>query len=155
MSKMIKYVFLILKIKDDEMKKLTLKDLQEKYKEPEQSIYSVIEYAQSLYPTYPDHPKKPFLKRGDHTSEEASLYAKELKSYENQIAIYRKEKQAYDEKVREIDEVIIAFIKEEASFSMVPKESQDKVWNKAWEDGHSSGYSEVYHQLCQLVELFC
>jgi hypothetical protein len=31
---------------------------------------------------------------------------------------------------------------------------QSKVWWKAWEDGHSYGYYEVYQKLDDLVELF-
>ena len=30
---------------------------------------------------------------------------------------------------------------------------RDKVADKAWSDGHSSGYMEVYHQLVELAEM--
>jgi hypothetical protein len=33
-------------------------------------------------------------------------------------------------------------------------EQKQKVWYKAWNDGHADGYYEVYLKLCDLLELF-
>ncbi len=51
-----------------------------------------------------------------------------------------------------IDSTIIEFIKEQAGISIVPEQYRENLWNKAWEDGHSGGFYEVY--LSSLIEIF-
>lgn len=36
----------------------------------------------------------------------------------------------------------------------VPEQYKDKVFSKAWSDGHSSGWSEILNELYGLVEIF-
>jgi len=54
-----------------------------------------------------------------------------------------------------ISNIIEEFIKDVSGFNKtVPDDKKSKVYSKAWEDGHSSGYYEVYLCLLSLVELF-
>jgi len=118
------------------------------------NIYDDIKFAQSFYPPYPDRPTKPRL-LSSHNSIDAKRHAENMvqweidnDSYKVAISVYRNEE--YD-----INQIIEAHIKEESGFNtIIPDDKKDKVWRKAWEDGHSNGYSEVYGCLCGLVDLF-
>jgi hypothetical protein len=41
---------------------------------------------------------------------------------------------------------------EEFGTSKWPKEARDKVWQKAWEDGHAHGYSEIYDEYSEVAD---
>lgn len=130
------------------MKTLTIQDL-EKF-----NVYKAIEYVRKLEPDYTSRPLKPFLKI-NASSSEVKQYATELENYELSLVEYTANKQIRDKEVRQLYDVLEDFIKENSGFyEIVPKDKQDKVWRYAWQQGHSSGYSEVYNYLLDLVELF-
>lgn len=98
---------------------------------------------------YPMKPKKPKLDK-DHTPAAARSYADDLEQYEKEIENYndelsycRSRKAArlkeFQDKLRDDYDIT------EAQFFV--------IWHKAWEEGHGSGLSEVYHYFDEFYEL--
>jgi len=127
---------------------LTIEDLRKI-----ENVYDAIQYSQEFYPKYVLPPKKPRLKK-DHFSDDAEKYAKDLKEYEIKYEEWEKDDNQIKEKTIEINTIVIEYIKEAAGFESIPNKSKDKVWSKAWVDGHSAGFYKVYLELCELVDLF-
>jgi hypothetical protein len=119
----------------------------------QESVSNAIEWAKSNFGTYPRHISKPFLKP-NADSKDAIEYAKQLEEWEAKVEQNKKDKLAYNKNKYAIEAVIESFIKEEAGISIVPIQYREKLWSKAWSDGHSSGYYDVYAQLCSLVDIF-
>ncbi len=118
------------------------------------SVAKAIEYAyKELQPEWINAPKKPYLSN-PHTSEQALAYSAALKQYEDDMEVYKTNKKLRDEQNNIVHEALVEFIKEEACLCDVPKQYQDKVYARAYEDGHSSGMYEVYLKLNDLVEIF-
>jgi hypothetical protein len=133
------------------------KDIKEKVNElfNEQSVSEAIKLAQEiLYKPYPKSISKPCL-IGTHTSDDAKQYASDLKEYEYDIKLYNKQKNEVVQANVVVDYYIEKQLKEISGLiSEVPEDKQAKVWSRAWEEGHSAGYYEVYLCLCNLIELF-
>lgn len=117
------------------------------------SVSEVIEYGESLYPIYPVKPKKP-ISITLNTSQEAHDYGNKLFEYE-------KEKKEYDEKCMIlrvhrliVDGAIVDFIKQQSGLYDVPVIYQEKVYQKAYESGHSEGYYEIFLKLKRLTDIF-
>lgn len=118
------------------------------------NVYEAVNHAQSLYGEYPEKPDKPTLRK-EHTSSDIKVYNKEYEKYETALSAYKTEQDMYRKRKRDCDDAIEEYIKELSGFNkIVPESRKNKVWFKAWEDGHSSGYTEVYGCLCNLVDLF-
>ena len=117
------------------------------------NMSEAIKYAQEQYGEYPSKPSKPNLKHG-HSSIEAKQYVSDLEVWEKNISEYDKKVSEFRERSSLVNEVIEDFIKDEAGLNLIPETSRGKVWSKAWSDGHSNGYYEVYGVLCSLVDLF-
>ena len=116
--------------------------------------YEAIEYIKGLEPDYIHGPIKPTLK-SNPTSTEAKEYAEKLEQYETDLAEYKIKNDERGKISRDLYTVLEDYLKEDAGlYTTVPKDKQDKVWNYAWRQGHSSGYGEVYGYLVELVELF-
>ena len=112
-----------------------------------------IEMAESFRLLYPERLSKPYLQK-THTSAELKQYAILLEAWEKDNAAYVEKRKEVQAQHRLVNEQIELFIKNQANFASIPTDKQDKVWSKAWEDGHSAGYHEVYLELCELVDLF-
>src|SRR5688500_9034239 len=61
------------------------------------------------------------------------------------------ERRAYSEHQRAIDEMFYIDICEDLGLDP-SKESSQKVFSKAYDDGHAYGYTEVYSKMVDLVE---
>ena len=74
----------------------------------------------------------------------------EYKTWENTI------KTAEDNHNNETDSCCENLVREESGLNnlKIPQRQADKIWSKAWQDGHSDGYYSVYCKLLELVELF-
>jgi phenylalanyl-tRNA synthetase alpha subunit len=96
---------------------------------------------------------RPFLK-SKHTSEEAMKYAEEFKAYEENKKAEKDEIEANKHFTSEAMDVFEEFVKNKADFYSVPEQYQPKVWSKAYQDGHSHGYSSIYNHLVELIEIF-
>ena len=129
---------------------LTLETIKSWNVDVENTLSMIGEYN----PPYPQRPSKPML-NPKHSTEDVLEYAKFLESYDKEYEQYKFNKSFYDEEMSQLDSLKEEFIKDYVGFyENVPKDKQAKVWSKAWEDGHSSGWNDVYYQLDELVELF-
>lgn len=107
------------------------------------SVYNAINFATSQYP---NKPKKPIITI--HTAKEAADYAVKLLEYENRYT-------EHCSSVDEINKIITEYIKILSGFYVyVPEQYQEKVYDNAYINGHSSGYFEIYLKLLNLVKLF-
>lgn len=118
-----------------------------------QSVSNAIEWATDNYGDYPKKPPKPMLKK-DANSKEVLEYAELLKNWELDSVIYKEQLETYKHNQNKIDSIIIEYIKEEAGISIVPQQYRDKLYAKAYEDGHSNGFYEIYNCLHSLIEIF-
>lgn len=118
------------------------------------SAYEAIDYIKGLEPEYISRPQKPILNLNANASE-AREYAEKLDQFDIDLAEYKIKDGERGKISRELWSVLEDYLKDEAGlYTTVPKEKQDKVWSYAWQQGHSSGYGEVYGYLVDLVELF-
>ena len=117
------------------------------------SVYTIIEKAEDFKQSYPATPYKPRLK-DNAASSEVKEYAKLLEQYEEEYKEYELDIHIVHRSNINIDNEIELFIKEISGLNNIPEKSRDKVYYKAYRDGHSSGLYSVYQQLCELVELF-
>lgn len=116
-------------------------------------VYEAIKWALSLNGEYPSKPKSPIL-LSKHNSLDVKRYASELEKYEFEIEKYKEELNLFHEKRNSIEDIIILFIKIQSGLNTIPEKSRQKVYDMAYENGHSSGYYQVYQELVDLVELF-
>ena len=118
------------------------------------NVSETLEKLNGFEPPYPQRPSIPML-NSKHSTEEVLEYAKKLENYDKEFEQWKFNKSLYDTEISKINSLKEEFIKNYVGFyEYVPKDKQDKVWRKAWEDGHSYGYYEVYLHLDSLVELF-
>ncbi len=117
-------------------------------------VYNVIRYAQELMAAHIQRPQKPQIQSGLGVATSLRQLADETEKWESDMEAY---KAAMDE-IRahngKVNQLIEDFIKSESGLNDIPEQYRAGIWRKAWEDGHSSGYSEVYSQLLDLVEIF-
>lgn len=118
------------------------------------NINTAIEYATMQYGAYPaNNLRKPVL-AVKHDSEVIAKYYAEYMEYEKAVVKANNKQKAYRYKVNEINEVIIDFIKEESGLNTIPEQYRDKVYSKAYENGHGNGFYEIYLELCSLIDIF-
>ena len=127
--------------------------LPEKLEVKNGNVYQAIRDADTLKADYSFHPKKPFLLKGANSGT-AQKYAQDLAAYEAAKEVYNKEAKAAQEHNRKVYQLIENLIREESGLNFIPEQYRDKVYSHALQSGHSSGYSEVYNHLCELVDIF-
>lgn len=116
-------------------------------------IDDVLKYAREQNIDSPVKPRQPVLSR-KHTAEELGEYTAKFNMYDLEMKAYDKTLLVHREKYREIATAEIEFVKLASDFYSIPKRYQEKVWMKAWEDGHSSGLYSVFQELEELVDIF-
>ncbi len=111
------------------------------------------------YPEPPSKPKHPIAPGKDATSADYLNYAKQLEDYSKQLLEYeqvslkkyREEMKSYrDETYRLRDQFKVDAL-EEVGLTGHPK--AEKAYSLAYEEGHSSGFSDIYCHLCNFAEL--
>lgn len=118
------------------------------------NVSETLEKIGEYNPPYPQRPSKPML-NSKHSTEEVLEYAKKLENYDKEFEQYKFNKSLYDDGMSQLNSLREEFIKDYVDFyKHIPSDKQAKVWWKAWEDGHSNGWNDVYYQLDSLVELF-
>lgn len=117
------------------------------------SVLNAIKWAIQQRGEYPSRPPKPIL-NAKHNVDEARKHVEDFKQFELLKKEYENKMSQYRSRCNDIDNVIVQYIKEEAGLNSIPKQYQDKVYNKAYEDGHSLGFYEVFQKLISLVEIF-
>jgi predicted RNase H-like nuclease (RuvC/YqgF family) len=131
--------------------KITAKKLEDMFGE---DVYAAIKHVRENHIDWPERPVKPRL-ASNHSAVDAKQYTKDLEKYETANASYKVELSKIQEHNSDMDSELEIFMKEASGLNKhVPEEKRGKLWSKAWEDGHSSGYSDVYTHLCELVDLF-
>lgn len=116
------------------------------------TVYDAIHWALNQELEFPKTPKKPIANISN--SSNAKQYAIELEEYEKKYAEYEVRYFEYKKVKFAIENVAVEFIKEMSGLNEIPEQYRDKVYSKAYEYGHSSGLSEVYNTLVDLVEIF-
>ncbi len=116
-------------------------------------VYGAIRFVRESHKPWPDSITKPFLKR-DHSVAEAKDYAKALEKYTKDEILYKKAKDEVIKYNNELDNLLETLMKEESGLNKLPEANRAKIWSLAWENGHSSGYSDVYTHLCDYINLF-
>ena len=101
--------------------------------------------------TYPNAPKKP-SKPKEETSYAYEEYAKNLKDWEREIQEHESACSLVEKHNDGIETHVENYIKKEAGLRGFNQAQQDILWHRAWDKGHSSGYSEVYTCLSDLVD---
>lgn len=132
----------------------SINEVKEQYKECVFPYFGKnIEFLQDKKLSYPERLPKPVLKN-NHTTEEVLQYANELEIWEIQKSNREKYTQFVDDYNNQIDDFIEEEVKNFAGLFSIPERYQHKVWEKAWEDGHSNGWYSVYQHLVELVYIF-
>lgn len=115
--------------------------------------YELIKTLENLR-VHVSRPQKPSNSFKDHTSVGMREFADKLAIYETEYAEYLIQEKECKIHNQNVGDLIHDFICEESGLNTIPEQYQNKVFSKAWSDGHSSGYYEVYQELCELVEIF-
>ena len=115
--------------------------------------YAEQQYGDYQYGDYLIRPSKPVLTKRT-SSKEVFEYAERLARWEQDNANWKNERDNWYENKRKIDSIIETFIKDISGISIVPEQYREKLYSKAWSDGHSSGFYEVYTRLQSLIEIF-
>jgi hypothetical protein len=116
-------------------------------------VDNAISYVEGFSLEYPVRTGKPIL--DDRTPTGLRQHADELEAYEEKMIHYNQKRENYSRREREIKYLIKNFlIKQVGAEKLLTPRQLEKVWEKAWEDGHSSGYYQVYCCLIDLIALF-
>lgn len=107
--------------------------------------------ARRDYPSRPVSPRAPQGK--DATPDAFREHAEAMEAYDKAIIQYRNAKAAVDKEVNDIFVQWQAALYEEEG-SDLPKAVLDKLYDKAYEDGHSAGYAEVRSYFGDYVDFF-
>jgi hypothetical protein len=99
---------------------------------------------------YPQTPKRPRLSIRP-TAAEAREFAKAIEDYDILMDGHRAEKVEYGEATRDLEAKLRADLEKENEVTGNPKAG--RLWEIAWEQGHSGGYGEVINAYNQLVDL--
>jgi len=103
----------------------------------------------------PSYKQKPLLKTATLDPEALRKLADEIEEWEKYNADRKSKLKKQSQGVPNTGDLLEEFIRHESGLvDKVPKQYQDKVYRHAWESGHSSGYSEVYIHLVELVDIF-
>ena len=116
-------------------------------------VYQDIENANLLKVDLGNRPNRPRTPT-NASPEEYRSYADLLEKYEAANNEYTINYAIISKHNREVDKLIENYIAEVSGLNTIPEQYRNKVWQKAWQIGHSSGYYEVYHCLCDLIDIF-
>jgi hypothetical protein len=119
------------------------------------SIYEaeskIREYLRELYVS---KPKEPLLKSLKPTEEEVSNFLAEKEKYKTDLEDYKTKDEFYRKESSRLYSLLEYKIKEDSGLNNIPEQYRDKVYSYAYQQGHGSGYGEVYNYLLDLVEIF-
>lgn len=101
------------------------------------------------YPANPTRPL-PILRKG--TAKDAQAFADAMVKYEADMAKYKAQKAEWMKEDNRLREKFKVDALAEVGLTNHPK--ADKIFQYAWNNEHSSGYSDVYHMLEELAGLF-
>lgn len=117
------------------------------------SISEVQKYALSFNPhTPPEYLRRPIL--SGNSPSDYRAHATALEAYEVEKEIRKQQQKTFSCVQSEIDSVFEQYIREKSGLNTIPEQYRDKVYSYAYQQGHSSGYCEVYNYLLELVYIF-
>lgn len=117
-------------------------------------VDKTINHAYTFRLPRPENPEKPHLSH-QHSLGDARVYLMALEQYEINKAEYYQLNAAYQTINKKINDIIMDFLWDISGLKYLPNTvKKDRVWSKAYEDGHSEGMYEVYLKLISLVDLF-
>ncbi len=108
-------------------------------------------YLNDLYPHRPEEPK---LRNVTPTEEELSIFLAEKEEYQKLSKEYETNNDFYESESKRLYDILDDIIREDSGLNGIPEQYRDKVYSYAYENGHSSGYIEIYNYLLDLVEIF-
>jgi hypothetical protein len=112
------------------------------------SLEDALQWRKTNLPSYPLCPRRPKMPNTDATSSEFKEYVASLQEYESEKEKYDLEVKEYNKTERELDTVVCKFIwKRSGLDTFVPELYRDKVWNRAYDCGHSGGYGDIMSHL--------
>lgn len=114
------------------------------YDDVREGKYSVV----LAFPEKPGKPERPGPSAGAAAYRE---YADKLEAWEKKHAEYLEARAQWRAEENRMTMKLKADLEEE--FGMTGHPKADALWHKAWQDGHSGGYSEVTNIYSDLVEL--
>jgi hypothetical protein len=143
----------------------TLKELLEVQEKNYLSTHEVltrireIEIEERKKVVIPEYKTKPrtsefYKKNNDPTAKELRAYADAVEGHEKYNRARDKAQKKQRNATPNTGDLMEQFIRHESGLVDIPKRYQDKVYRFAWEQGHSSGYSEVFYYLQELVGIF-
>jgi hypothetical protein len=100
---------------------------------------------------FPKRPVKPRLPK-DHTAEEVRGYADALEVWESLQSDYHHQLDLYRAETFRLENQFKKDALEELGLTDHPK--ADKIYSKAWDQGHYAGLNEVWVCLQNLADLF-
>ncbi len=128
--------------------KLSIEDLRDAG-----SVQKAIYLSTSKYLSYPEKLIKPVL-RDNKSLAAAKEYFEKMDEYHTKQQKYSEEFNAVRNHNNEVDALVLFYIKEDSGLFNIPKEYQEKVYERAYSEGHSGGLMEIYNHLCDLVDIF-
>ena len=126
----------------------TLEGLSVHQAESEIRVYLSILHSKEVRPI------RPILHTNTPNKEELEEYNSKLDVYTKESAEYEKSVNAYKEEFVRLYGLLEDMIKEDSGLNTIPEQYRDKVYSYAYQQGHSSGYGEVYNYLLDLVDIF-
>lgn len=109
------------------------------------------EYLNTLWV---DKPREPLLNSNKPTKEDIDSYTTKLELYSTDLAGFKTKNEFYKSENSRLYSLLEDLIKEESGLNEIPEQYRAKVYSYAYQQGHSSGYSEVYNYLLDLVGIF-
>jgi len=105
-------------------------------------------YGQDL--KCPTEPLKPILSKNANSAQ-VLVYAKKLAEYEVKEQKYKKELAKYTSAMNKREDEFKSDLFEE--FEMTNHPNVEKIYSRAWSEGHSSGLQSVHDEFSSLVDL--
>ena len=106
-------------------------------------------YYITPYHDYPTRPSKP--KGNVNSVSEAEIFIQKMKDYEEQIENYKSQLDLYHKDLNYLYKEFHEDLKREFGTENNPKE--ERLYEIAYSNGHSSGFYSVYNWYSELVEL--
>jgi hypothetical protein len=118
------------------------------------TLDDVTNWWEANRPNCPTRPTKP-IEPKNGTPEAYKEYATEMLGYSELLGEYKTLLADYNKALSEGDVVFQTFIWKNTGLNTeVPEQYRSKVWDMAYQLGHSYGYSEIQNYLLDLVDIF-
>jgi len=116
-----------------------------------QAEQKIREYLREIYVS---KPKEPLLINNKPTKEDIDAYTEKVKQYDIDLAEYKNKNEIYKTESKRLWGLLEDMIKEDSGLNTIPEQYRNKVYSYAYQQGHGSGYGEVYNYLLDLVNIF-